>query len=106
MGGGVPTNIEDYTPSSDVSALDKKWEGGTTRGDRTSRGTIRFFREEIVQIKNECEEFARDKIPEGQFQWFIEIVIYKQFVTFKTVSTAESQRDEVHTENLSNKREE
>ena len=36
-------------------------------------------------------------INEGQFQWFIDIISYLQFVTREMVSTAESQTDEVHT---------
>ena len=38
----------------------------------------------------------RDKTPEGQFQYFIEIVSYLQVVTGETVSTAESHREKVH----------
>ena len=33
---------------------------------------------------------------EGQFQWYISIFIYLQFVIGEKVSTAESQRDGVH----------
>ena len=39
-----------------------------------------------------CEK----NIPAGQFQWFIEIFSYLQFVMGKTVSNVESQRYEVH----------
>ena len=27
LGGGVPINMEDYTPSPEIYLLDKKWEG-------------------------------------------------------------------------------
>ena len=50
-----------------------------------------WFRSQI-----ECDDFARDKIPEGKFQWFINIVSYLQFVTGEMVSTLESQGDENH----------
>ena len=44
----------------------------------------------------ECEDFARDQILEGKFQWFIDIVIYLKFVTVEAVSTVESQRDKMN----------
>ena len=47
-------------------------------------------------LQSECEDFLRDKILEGQFQWFIDIISYLQFVTGYTVSTLDSQRDKVH----------
>ena len=34
-------------------------------------------------------EFVTNDIPEGQFQWFIDIVSYLQFVTGDKVSKAE-----------------
>ena len=49
----------------------------------------------------ECIEFATKDIPEGLFQWSIEIVGYLQFVTGETVSTADSQRDKVHASKVS-----
>ena len=55
----------------------------------------RWFRSQ-----SECEDFAREKIPEGQFQWFVNIVSYLQFVTRENVSTSESQRDKVHATNV------
>ena len=39
---------------------------------------------------------SQKKIPEDQFQWFIDIISYLQFVTRDTVLTVASQRDEVH----------
>ena len=45
-------------------------------------------------------EFATTHIPEVHIQWLIDIVIYLQFVTGDTVSVAELQRDEVHTEKV------
>ena len=44
----------------------------------------------------ECVDFAENHIPVGQFQWFLDIVSYLQFVTGETVFTVELQRDEVH----------
>ena len=41
-------------------------------------------------------DFAENHLPVGQFQWFFDIVSYLQSVTGDTVSTAESQQDEVH----------
>ena len=41
--------------------------------------------------------FAEKHISVGQFQWFIDIVSYLQFLTGETVSTAKSQQYEVHT---------
>ena len=41
----------------------------------------------------DCMEFAMKNIPEGQFQWFIDIVSYLQFFIGEMVSTEESQRD-------------
>ena len=32
-------------------------------------------------LQREFEDFARDNIPEGGFQWFIDIVSYLYFVT-------------------------
>ena len=36
-------------------------------------------------------------MPEGQFQWFIDIVAYLQLVTGETVRLRESQIDKTHT---------
>ena len=52
----------------------------------------------------ECIEFATKDIPEGLFQWSIEIVGYLQFVTGETVYTADSQRDKVHASKVSFKK--
>ena len=54
----------------------------------------------MVHIPEKCKKFARYQISEVQFQWFISIVSYLQFVTGETVSTIESQRDEVHAEKV------
>ena len=48
----------------------------------------------------ECVEFAENHIPVGQFQWFLDIVSYLQLMTDETASTSESQRDELHSENV------
>ena len=49
-----------------------------------------------LRSKSKSEESSIYQILEGQYQWFINIVSYLHFVTGETVSTAESQRDEVH----------
>ena len=46
---------------------------------------VRWFRSQ-----SEYGDFARDQIPDGQFQRFIDIVINLKFVKGETVSTAES----------------
>ena len=46
--------------------------------------------------QNECKDFSRYQIPEGQLQWLIYIVTHLNVLTRETVSTAEYQRDEVH----------
>ena len=51
----------------------------------------RWFRSQ-----GECMEFSEKHIPEVQFQWFIDIVSYLQFVKGETVSNLESQRNELH----------
>ena len=50
----------------------------------------------LFRSQSECEEYSRDKIVEGQFQWFIDIVSYLHCFTGETVFTLESQRDEVY----------
>ena len=35
-------------------------------------------------------DFVEKHIPAGQFQWFLDIVSYLQFVTGDTISTSES----------------
>ena len=44
-------------------------------------------------------------IPAGQFHWFLYIVSYLQFVTGETVSSIESQPDEVHASKVWNMKE-
>ena len=56
----------------------------------------RWFRYQI-----EYKDFSRNQIPEGQFQLFIDIIIYLWFVTGKRISTVNSQRDEVHVAKVS-----
>ena len=56
----------------------------------------------MVLFTEEFNNLAEEEIPEWQFQWFIDIVSYLQFVTGKIVSTYESQRDEVHATNVRN----
>ena len=61
---------------------------------------VRWFRSQ-----SEYGDFAIDQIPDGQFQWFIDILIHLKFVTEETVSTAESHRDEFHAAKVINTKE-
>jgi hypothetical protein len=45
---------------------------------------------------DDCIAFSRLHIPEGQFQWFIDLVAYLQFTTDEIIDTDESQRGEIH----------
>jgi hypothetical protein len=45
---------------------------------------------------DDCISFSRLHIPEGQFQWFLDIVSFLQFATDVIVDTDESQRGEIH----------
>ena len=52
--------------------------------------------------QKECGEFAEEQVTKQQFQWFIKIVSYLQFVIGGTVSTAEFQWDKVHAAKVRN----
>ena len=56
-----------------------------------------FAGEKWLRYQMGCVEFTTKHINKGQFQWFIEIVSYLQFVTGETVYTAEPQIDKMHT---------
>ena len=45
----------------------------------------------------EWVDFWEGNIPEVQFQWFIDIVIYLHFVSGLKISNIESQQENVHT---------
>jgi hypothetical protein len=45
---------------------------------------------------DDCISFSRLHIPEGQFQWFLDIVSFLQFTTDVIIDTDESQRGEIH----------
>jgi hypothetical protein len=45
---------------------------------------------------DDCISFSRHHIPEGQFQWFVDVVSYLQFTTDIIVDTDESQKGEIH----------
>ena len=53
----------------------------------------------------ECIEFSKKNIPEGQFQRFIDISRYLQCVTGETLSTMDSQKDELHADKVRNTKE-
>ena len=42
------------------------------------------------RLQMECMKLVTKHIPEGQFQWFIDIVSYLQFVTGETLFMEES----------------
>ena len=54
---------------------------------------------------NDCTTFLEEYIPDGQFQWFIYIAAYLQFVTGDTVIPRKSQLDEMHSFKASNTKE-
>lgn len=43
-----------------------------------------------------CVEFSRDHVPEGQMEWFLDIVSVLQFTGEDTVDPSESRIDEMH----------
>ena len=89
-GGGVV-----WIEMSNIAALEAMWEGKLNEVTARIDGVAvlpggRWFRSRM-----ECVDFAENHIPVGQFQWFLDIVSHLQLVAEETVSTAESQRDEV-----------
>ena len=51
---------------------------------------------------NKWINFADDHVTEGQFQWFIDVVAYLQFVTGGTVIPRESKLDDMDPEKSNN----
>ena len=51
---------------------------------------------------NECITFSEVHIPEGQLQWFIDIVAYLEFITGNKVSPRESHLDYMHAAKVRN----
>lgn len=43
-----------------------------------------------------CIEFAAKSIPDGEYQWFIDLVTYLQFVSSEVVTREASQQGEIH----------
>ena len=78
---------------TDLESFEDMWE--VQLSDIAARIDVMhvFVRGRWFQLQMECVDFAEKQIPVGQFQWFIDIVSYLQFVTGETVSTAESQHD-------------
>ena len=89
-GGGLGIGM------SEISALEDKWEGKLNEVAAMIDGMAVFSGGKWFRSRMECVEFAEKHIPVGQFQWFLDIFSYLQFVTGETVSTLESQRDEFH----------
>ena len=89
-GGGVGVGI------TDLEAFMDKWKGKLNEVAARIHGMYMFAGGRWFRSRMECVDFAESQKPMGQFQRFIEIVSYIQFLTKEMVSTADSQRDEVH----------
>ena len=50
----------------------------------------------VFSSLDHCVSFATKGIPEGEFQWFMDIVTYLQFVGNEVVNSSESQASELH----------
>ena len=51
---------------------------------------------------NDCINLSEVHIPEGQLQWFIDIVAYLEFITGNKVSPRESHLDYMHAAKVRN----
>ena len=81
---------------SKISALEDNWEGKLNEVAASIDGVDFSARGRWSWSHMECADFAENHLPVGQFQWFLDIFIYLHYVTGEMVSTAESQREEVH----------
>ena len=89
-GGGLGIEM------SEIAALEDKWEGQLNKVPDIIDGIDVFTGGRCIRSLMEHVGFLERKIPVGQFQWFLYIVSYLQLFTGETVSTTESQQDEVH----------
>ena len=99
IGGEMMAGLSYVTndnPSPERISPENKCEGELREVAARLEVTSVFTGGRWFRLQIECEDFAREKIPEGQFHWFIDIVIYLKFVTEENISTLESQRDKVH----------
>ena len=80
----------------EIVSIGDKWEGKSNEFVYIINGMTVFAGGRWLRSRMECVDFEEKHIPLGKFQWFLDIVIYIQFITGETVSTAESQQDEVH----------
>ena len=74
--------------------------GGDLGSSCLSVGNYSFSRWQVFRYQRRCIKFVEEGVLEEEFQWFIYIVSYIQFVSGETVSTAESHNDEVHAKNV------
>ena len=80
IGGGVTKNIENENPSPEIISLENHFDEELRELSARLEGRSVFIGERWFRYQSTCEDFARDKIPEGQFQWFIDMVSYLQFL--------------------------
>ena len=78
-GGGVGIGM------SEIAALEDKWERQINEVAARIDGMDMFAGGRWFRSRMEYVEFAEKQIPVGQFQWFLEILSYLQFVTEETV---------------------
>ena len=100
IGGGVTNNIEKGTPYPEIIALEKKCDGELREVAAIVEGIDILSGGRWFIFQSECEDFASNQIPSCQFKWFVDILIYPQFVTGETVLSEESQRDKVRAAKL------
>ena len=86
-GGGVGVGM------IDIEALEGKWEVKLNEVAAQIDGMDVFTGGRWFGSRMECVDFAEKHIPAGQFQWFLYIISYLQFVTGETGFTPESHQD-------------
>ena len=69
----------------EIAAFKDKWEGKLNEVADQIDGMYMFAGGRWFRSRMEYVEFAEKLIPVGQFQWFLEILSYLQFVTEETV---------------------
>ena len=88
----------------ELAASEDKWEVHLNEVADCISGVAVFAGGRWFRLRMECVDFLEKHIPVGQFQWFIDLVSYLQFVKGETVLDAEFQRDEVHPTNVWNEK--
>ena len=72
--------------NKDIKMLEIIWDTQLREVAARVDGMAVFWGGRWFRSHMECMEFATNHIPEGQFQWFIDIVSYLEFVTGDTAS--------------------